>query len=32
VPAFVASGVACLMAALMVLRIARRRPVLAVAE
>jgi len=31
VPAFLASGVACLMAALLVLRIARKRPVLAVA-
>jgi len=32
VPAFLASGVACLMAALLVLRIARGRPVLAAAE
>jgi MFS family permease len=32
VPAFVASGIACLMAALMVLRIARSRVVVAVAE
>lgn len=32
VPAFVASGIACLMAALMVLRIARTRKVVAVAE
>jgi predicted MFS family arabinose efflux permease len=32
VPAFLASGVACLMAALLVLRIARGRPALAAAE
>jgi predicted MFS family arabinose efflux permease len=32
VPAFLASGVACLMAALLVLRIARARPALAAAE
>jgi predicted MFS family arabinose efflux permease len=32
VPAFLASGVACLMAAIMVLRIARRRTVVALAE
>jgi hypothetical protein len=32
VPAFLASGVACLMAALMVLRIARNRVALAVAD